>query len=133
VIILARRLARRDEMPATEKRKENAPPQKNRPRTLKDILLQCGLSRREIEVAELLYSKQSSTKEIASQLNISENTVATHIKHIFEKCGVNSRISFYKLMNEKITRKGDVSTPPHSPEKAVKSPVLAIFKILRRR
>lgn len=112
VIILAHRLARRDEMPILEKRVENVPPQKIRPRTLKDILLQCGLSRREIEVAELLYSRQSSTKEIASQLNISENTVATHIKHIFEKCGVNSRISFYKLMNEKITRKGDVFTPP---------------------
>ncbi|MDE7140304.1 MAG: helix-turn-helix transcriptional regulator, partial [Treponemataceae bacterium] len=69
----------------------------------KEILSQNALSRREIEVAELLYSKQSSTKEIAAQLNISENTGATHIKHIFEKCGVNSRIAFYKLMNEKIT------------------------------
>ena len=112
VIILVRRRARRGEMPITEKRKENTLPQKSAPRSLKEILSQCGLSRREIEVAELLYSRQSSTKEIASALNISMNTVATHIKHIFEKCGVNSRISFYKLVNEKITRKGDVSTPP---------------------
>lgn len=103
VIILARRLARRDGTPILEKRKENAPPQESAPRSLEEILLECGLSRREIEVAELLYSKQSSTKEIASQLNISMNTVATHIKHIFEKCGVNSRISFYKLVSEKIT------------------------------
>lgn len=103
VIILARRLARRGEMPASEKRAENALPQESSPRSLEEVLSQCGLSRREIEVAELLYSKQSSTKEIAAQLNISNNTVATHIKHIFEKCGVNSRISFYKLVSEKIT------------------------------
>lgn len=107
VFILARRLAWRGEMPNREEHEKNAQPQKIRPLSLEDVLSQCGLSRREVEVAELLYSKQSSTKEIASALNISTNTVATHIKHIFEKCGVNSRIAFYKLMNEKITRNGD--------------------------
>lgn len=133
VFILARRLARRGEMPNREERVENAQPQKIRPLSLEDVLSQCGLSRREVEVAELLYSKQSSTKEIASALNISTNTVATHIKHIFEKCGVNSRIAFYKLMNEKITRNGDASTPPHTPKKTVKSLILVICKKLRWR
>lgn len=133
VFILARRLAWRGEMSNREEHEKNAQPQKIRPLSLEDVLSQCGLSRREVEVAELLYSKQSSTKEIASALNISTNTVATHIKHIFEKCGVNSRIAFYKLMNEKITRNGDISTPPHTPKKAVKSLILVICKKLRWR
>lgn len=103
LFILVRRFTKRGEIPNREEHEENVLPQESKPRSLEEVLSQYGLSRREIEVAELLYSKQSSTKEIASTLNISMNTVATHIKHIFEKCGVNSRISFYKLVNERIT------------------------------
>lgn len=102
VFILARECARRGEIRDWKKHAENVEPQISELIPLQEILSKCGLSRREVEVAQLLYSSQSSTKEIALSLNISTNTVATHIKHIFEKCGVNSRISFYKLINKKI-------------------------------
>lgn len=131
IFMLARK-ARRNEMPKREERKKIALPQKSNPRPLEDVLAECGLSRREIEVAEMLYSKQSSTKEIASTLHISMNTVSTHIKHIFEKCDVNSRISFYKMVNEKITRNGDANPPPHTLKMTIKSRISVICQILRK-
>jgi DNA-binding NarL/FixJ family response regulator len=48
-----------------------------------------------MSVAELnllrLLTKGLTSKEIASQLNISDNTVKTHLKGIYAKLGVNSR------------------------------------------
>jgi len=49
-----------------------------------------GLSERELEVLRLLPSG-SSNKAIAAQLSVSENTVKTHLSHIFAKLGVQSR------------------------------------------
>ena len=49
-----------------------------------------GLSERELEVLRLLPSG-SSNKAIALQLSLSENTVKTHLSHIFAKFGVQSR------------------------------------------
>lgn len=48
------------------------------------------LTVRESEIAELASSKMTN-KEIASQLNISENTVKTTLKHVFQKLGVSGR------------------------------------------
>ncbi|HNP72881.1 MAG TPA: response regulator transcription factor, partial [Kouleothrix sp.] len=48
------------------------------------------LSARELEVLRLIVVG-SSNKAIASQLNLSENTVKSHISHIFGKLGVQSR------------------------------------------
>jgi DNA-binding NarL/FixJ family response regulator len=48
------------------------------------------LSARELEVLRLLVAG-SSNKAIASQLGLSENTVKSHISHIFGKLGVQSR------------------------------------------
>jgi len=48
------------------------------------------LSGRELEVLRLLVAG-SSNKAIASQLNLSENTVKSHISHIFDKLDVQSR------------------------------------------
>ena len=48
------------------------------------------LTNRELEIKELVILG-CSNKEIARTLYISENTVKTHIKHIFEKYGVKSR------------------------------------------
>ncbi len=50
-----------------------------------------GISKRESEVLEALASGQSN-KEIARSLDISPNTVKTHIAHLFEKLKVNGRI-----------------------------------------
>jgi DNA-binding NarL/FixJ family response regulator len=49
-----------------------------------------GLSPREVEVLRLVAAGRSN-KEIASQLFISENTVARHMHNIFTKLGVTSR------------------------------------------
>jgi DNA-binding NarL/FixJ family response regulator len=49
-----------------------------------------GLSEREMDVLRLLPSG-SSNKAIAFQLGLSENTVKSHISHIFSKLGVQSR------------------------------------------
>jgi DNA-binding NarL/FixJ family response regulator len=48
------------------------------------------LSERELEVLRLLPSG-SSNKTIAVQLDVSENTVKTHLSHIFSKLSVQSR------------------------------------------
>jgi DNA-binding NarL/FixJ family response regulator len=48
------------------------------------------LSGRELEVLRLL-AAGASNKAVATQLNLSENTVKTHISRIFAKLGVQSR------------------------------------------
>jgi len=56
---------------------------------------QWGLSQREAEVAGLVL-RGLSNKEIADQLNISPNTVKTHLRAVFDKSGVSSR---YELIS----------------------------------
>jgi two-component system, NarL family, response regulator LiaR len=48
------------------------------------------LTRREKEVLQLL-SQGHSNKDIAQSLSVAEDTVKTHIRHILEKLGVQSR------------------------------------------
>jgi DNA-binding NarL/FixJ family response regulator len=54
-----------------------------------------ALSRREQEILEQL-SKGYRYKEIADKLFISTDTVRTHIRHIYEKLQVNSRVEALK-------------------------------------
>jgi ATP/maltotriose-dependent transcriptional regulator MalT len=49
-----------------------------------------GLSRREVEVLRLVASGKSN-REIATELVISEHTVARHVQNIFAKLGLSSR------------------------------------------
>lgn len=49
------------------------------------------LTPREREIFTLLINN-NSTKEIASQLKISEKTVRNHISNVIQKLGVDSRI-----------------------------------------
>jgi DNA-binding NarL/FixJ family response regulator len=49
-----------------------------------------GLSNREMEVLQLL-SEGKTNKQIAKDLWISEQTVKTHVAHIFEKLGTSDR------------------------------------------
>jgi DNA-binding NarL/FixJ family response regulator len=49
-----------------------------------------GLQKREIEVLDLA-SRGFGNKGIATELGISENTVASHFQNIFRKLGVDSR------------------------------------------
>lgn len=50
-----------------------------------------GISKRELEVLEAL-AKGQSNKEIARTLNISPNTIKTHVAHLFEKLEVDRRV-----------------------------------------
>lgn len=58
------------------------------------------LTRREKEVliAMLEYKKR---KDIAIELHVSENTIKTHVAHIFDKFNVSSREELFSLLKEK--------------------------------
>ena len=55
-----------------------------------------NLSDREAEVAELVV-RGLSNKEIASKLNISSNTVKTHLRAVFGKSGARSRFALMSM------------------------------------
>jgi DNA-binding NarL/FixJ family response regulator len=50
-----------------------------------------SLSRREREVADLVTARKTN-KEIATDLFLSEKTVESHLRNIFAKLGVSSRV-----------------------------------------
>ena len=52
---------------------------------------QLGLSRRESEVVALLVNGLSN-REIADQLMLGEETVKTHLRHIYKKLDVSDRV-----------------------------------------
>jgi DNA-binding NarL/FixJ family response regulator len=58
-----------------------------------------NLSKREIEILENLFNGLKNT-EIAEKLFITEITVKTHLQHIFEKTGVNSRTTLIRKIIE---------------------------------
>jgi two-component system, sensor histidine kinase ChiS len=55
-----------------------------------------GISKREIEIISLLQCG-FERKEISDRLNISINTVKTHISRLFEKCKVNNKIDLLNI------------------------------------
>lgn len=63
-----------------------------------------GLTAREREVMEL-WTEGHNTAYIEDQLSISKYTVRTHLKHIYEKTGTNSKESLITLYREGTERK----------------------------
>ncbi len=57
----------------------------------KNELEKYGISRREQQVIELIFLGYSN-KKISTELYVSLNTVKTHVKNIFSKIGVSSRM-----------------------------------------
>jgi DNA-binding NarL/FixJ family response regulator len=55
-----------------------------------------GLSRREQQLVELL-AERLTNKEIAAQLNLSEQTVKNHVHNILRKLGANDRVKVVQL------------------------------------
>ncbi|MEZ4699726.1 MAG: helix-turn-helix transcriptional regulator [Rhodothermales bacterium] len=55
-----------------------------------DRVASLGLTPRELEVLELM-AEGLSTREIAERVFVSENTVKTHTKRVFEKLGASRR------------------------------------------
>ncbi|MEC4271931.1 helix-turn-helix transcriptional regulator [Adlercreutzia sp. R25] len=63
-----------------------------------------GLSDRETEIAALL-AKGRTRPYIREQLFISTNTVATHIKHIYQKLGIHSKEELIDMVNKEVSAK----------------------------
>ncbi len=61
--------------------------------------LDLGLSRREQQLLQLI-SAGLTNKEIACQLNLSEQTVKNHVRHILRKLGVRDRITAAEYCRE---------------------------------
>jgi len=66
------------------------------PTAASSLLVERGLSKREIDVAVLLLERRSY-KEIAESLFISMPTVKSHVYHIFGKLGINTRAELMAL------------------------------------
>lgn len=62
-----------------------------------------GLSRREQQLVELLRERLTN-KEIASQLNLSEQTVKNHVHNILRKVGATDRVDAVKLWQDERIR-----------------------------
>jgi len=64
-----------------------------------------GLSRREQQLVELLRERLTN-KEIAAQLNLSEQTVKNHVHNILRKIGATDRVDVVKLCEDERLRNG---------------------------
>jgi DNA-binding CsgD family transcriptional regulator len=62
-----------------------------------------GLTHSELRVLEKL-SPSGSIKSLAADLGVSENTIKTHLQHIFQKTGTSNRTELIELLRS--------STPP---------------------
>lgn len=65
----------------------------------RELLAPYHITEREFSVIELI-AKGLTNKEIASELNISANTVNNHVANIFSKTEVRSRIDLLNLLKE---------------------------------
>ncbi|QRN84607.1 hypothetical protein JR334_06315 [Clostridia bacterium] len=62
-----------------------------------ELVHRLGLTERECEVVGLLIDGLMN-RELAEELNISENTVKTHVKSIYRKLGVSNRLQLIHLL-----------------------------------
>lgn len=65
----------------------------------KRLVVECRLSAREEEVLGYL-ARGRSQPYIREELLLSKNTVATHVKHIYQKLNVHSRQELLDLVQE---------------------------------
>jgi DNA-binding CsgD family transcriptional regulator len=84
-IRLGQTLTRRDVVVVTERAAADGPFVRDDAR-----VAELGMTPREIEILEQIASGKS-TKEIAADLFVSENTVKTHTSRVFDKLGVTRR------------------------------------------
>lgn len=69
-----------------------------------------GLSRREQQMVELLRQRLTN-KEIASRLNLSEQTVKNHVHHVLRKIGAPNRFSIVERCQVKRSEQGPQPVP----------------------
>ena len=70
------------------------------------VFLQNKLSRRELDIANLIVSGKTN-KEISETLYISEKTVKSHVSHILTKLELKDRIQFLLFCREHNIRSGE--------------------------
>jgi DNA-binding CsgD family transcriptional regulator len=71
-------------------------PRRSRPGSAGSVGI-AALTGRELEVAELVVDRLTN-REIAEELFLSTKTVETHMRHIFEKLGVSSRVEVARAL-----------------------------------
>ena len=59
-----------------------------------------ALTESELAVVRLV-ADGLTNREVAERLYISSNTVSSHLRHAFEKLGINSRVALTRLAAEK--------------------------------
>ena len=69
-------------------------------KTMNILMTKSNLTDREKEIIELLL-KGRTYKLIAGELQLSENTVKTHIKNIYSKFNVQSKTELIKRLEDK--------------------------------
>lgn len=69
-----------------------------------------GLSRREQQMVELLRQRLTN-KEIATRLNLSEQTVKNHVHHVLRKIGAPNRFSIVERCQVKRSEQGPQPVP----------------------
>ena len=77
-----------------------------------------GLTRREAEVLELIFSGEQNDA-ICSKLSIAESTLKKHILSVYEKTGSKNRTSLMRLFNETISRGEPKAAPKEDPHGTV--------------
>lgn len=85
---------------AGDARTERDAEESRRKNTLARLIEEGGLSAREAEILDFL-SKGRSQPYIRDALVLSKNTVATHVKHIYQKLGVHSKQELLDLFDDK--------------------------------
>ena len=68
-----------------------------------------ALTKRELEIAGLVTDRLTN-REIAAALFLSDKTVESHVRNIFHKLGVSSRVDIARAI-ERERRQGDASRP----------------------
>jgi LuxR family maltose regulon positive regulatory protein len=70
-----------------------------------------ALSGRELQVGRLVVARKTN-QEIAAELFISKKTVETHVRHIFEKLGVTSRVEIARAIESADAAEPRASSKP---------------------
>jgi DNA-binding NarL/FixJ family response regulator len=74
-----------------------------------------GLTERELQVARLVVDRRTNA-EIAAELYLSTKTVETHLRNLFHKLGVSSRVEVARVIERADASAAEVS--PGAPGKA---------------
>jgi ATP/maltotriose-dependent transcriptional regulator MalT len=83
-----------------------------------------SLTERELEVARLVVDRRTNT-QIAAELFLSKKTVETHLRNIFAKLGVASRVELARRRARRPRRLSRRRSPPCARSAAAAAPVVA--------